>query len=141
MTPETPAAELRVLPRSSWSSFVLPPEMMAEAAWRLGSLGLIYSASGVFGFLARRVLLVIGGDLDPSVHVGDAVAGVSIVMGFGVYLLSRTGGFSARRLLGFGLVFEVVAAIGITASQFWSGEPGLPPTSLTLVSAECVWIV
>lgn len=141
MTPGTPAADLRVQRRGLRSSFTIPPEMMAEAAWRLGWLGLIYSAGGVFGFLARRVLLVIGGDLDPVVHVGDAVAGVSIVMGFGVYLLYRNGGFTAKQLLDFGLVFEVAAAVGISASQFWSGVPGLPPTSLTLISAECLWIV
>jgi serine/threonine protein kinase len=135
------ANKVRIEAHGSSNSFTIPPELMVEAAWRLGWLGLIYAAGGVVVFLARRAALTSSGDLAPVVHIGDAAAGVSIAAGVAMYLLYRQGGLTAKRLLDLGLVFEVVAAFGISAGQFWTGHPGLPPSSLTLIPAECLWIV
>jgi serine/threonine-protein kinase len=128
-------------PHSSPSSHTLTPELMAEAAWRLGWLGLVYAGGGVVGHFGRRALLAWTHTADSAFLPADLAALISIAMGIGMFLLSRSAWLSPRRLVDFGLAFEVIGAFGIAVSQYWTTAVLLPDTALTLIPAECVWIV
>jgi serine/threonine-protein kinase len=114
---------------------------MAEAAWRLGWLGLIYAGGGLVGHFGRRALLAWTHTADSTFLPADLAALISIAMGIGMFLLSRTAWLSPRRMVHFGLAFEIVGAFGIAVSQYWTASVLLPATALTLIPAECVWIV
>jgi len=122
-------------------TLTLTPELTAEAAWRLGSLGVVYSAGGVFGYFGRRLLLASSHSIETGLGAPDLFTAATVAMGVAVYVVSRRGGLSAKRLLDLGLVFEVVGAFGIAASGLWSAAPRPLYTSFSLVPAECVWIV
>jgi serine/threonine-protein kinase len=123
------------------TSTTLTPDLMAEASRRVGWVGLIYAAGGVFGHFGRRALLISSRSVNLRLDIGDAFAVAGILMGVAVYVVSRRGGLSPKRLLDLGLVLEVAGAFGIASTQFWSGGPQLPDTSLTLIPGECIWIV
>jgi serine/threonine-protein kinase len=125
-------------PSEVWRT--LPPELMAEVSWRLGSLGLIYAVSGIVGHFGRRLLLAVTGTIEPGLRIQEVFGLAAIAMGFAVYVIARRGMLSSKRLLDLGLVFQVAGAFGIAASAFWDGVPGTLGT-FTLVPAECVWIV
>jgi hypothetical protein len=127
-------------PSSSGMSRSFPPELMAEAAWRLGWLGLIYAVAGVIAHFGRRALLALTGSIDPGMRLQDALVVVVVAMGVTVFVVSRRGLLSPRRLLDFGLVFQVAGAFGIAIGEYWEGLPG-SFGSLTFIPAECVWIV
>ena len=123
------------------SSHTLPPELMAEAGWRLGQLGLLYS-SGIFAaHFGRRVLLALDGSLDARFSVLDMFIAAAIVMGIVVYTVSRRGVLSPKRLLDFGLIFQVAGALGIAVTGWWYGIPRTPGGVFAFVPAECLWIV
>ncbi len=122
-------------------SRTFPPELMAEASWRLGWLGLLYAASGVVGTFGRRALLALTGSIDLSLRMQEIFSLVAIAMGIAVFLVSRRGLLSPKRMLDLGLAFQVAGAFGIAAGQFWDGVPPGLGAAFTLVPAECVWIV
>jgi hypothetical protein len=122
------------------TTLTLTPELTAEAAWRLGWLGLVYSAGGVFGYFGRRLLLASSRSIETGL-ASDLFTAATVAMGVAVYVVSRRGSLPAKRLLDLGLVFEVVGAFGIAASGLWSDVPRPLYTSFSLIPAECVWIV
>ena len=58
----------------------LPPEMVAEAAKRLGWLGLIYAVSVLIGHFGRRIGLAWSNGLAFEPQVQDAVGVVAMAM-------------------------------------------------------------
>src|SRR5262250_1627963 len=91
----------------------LPPELLADAARRLGWLGLIYAAGGIFGYFGRRALLAVTGVAAFEFRPSDIVTLGAIAMGISVYLVARSRRLSPQRLLDLGLLFQVAGAFGI----------------------------
>src|SRR4029077_8429567 len=57
-----------------------PPELIGEAARRLGSLGLVYSCGVLFSYFGRRALLTWSGTIDSGVRASDAIALAAVLM-------------------------------------------------------------
>jgi eukaryotic-like serine/threonine-protein kinase len=123
------------------TSHTLPPELMAEAARRLGWVGLLYVGTAIVSHFGRRVLLALTGSVEMQVGIGDVLSIAAVLMGIAVFVISRRGGLSPKRLLDVGLVFQVAGAFGIAITEFWDGVPRTAGGEFTLVPAECVWIV
>jgi len=119
----------------------LTPDMLAEGAWRLGWLGLIYAISGTLEYLVRHTVFALTGVMDSASHAPDLFRLAGIIMGVGVFALSRSGWPPPKQLVGLGLVFEVAGAFAMAASEFWNGVPASAYTSFALVPIECTWIV
>jgi eukaryotic-like serine/threonine-protein kinase len=119
----------------------LPPELLGEAAWRLGWVGLLYSGALLLGYFGRRGLLVWSGVLEGSWRAGDVITVFAILMGIAVYLVSRHSELPAARVVDLGLMFQVAGAFGIAAGGYWSGAPPPSVPALTMVPSECVWII
>jgi len=134
----TSPREWPVVVRSDMSP-TLPPELMAEAGWRLGPLGLLYSGAILIAHFGRRALLALTGSLS-GFGVVDAVSLAAVAIGVIVYIVSRRGALSAKRLLDFGLAFQVVGAFGIAIGGWWQGLPRTATGSFPFIPAECVWI-
>jgi hypothetical protein len=122
-------------------SHTLPPELMAEAGWRLGQLGLLYSAGILAEHFGRRALQALTGSFDVRVGIEDVFSIVAVAMGVVVYTVVRRGVLSPKGLLDFGLVFQVAGAFGIAVSGWWDGIPRTAGGTFTFVPAECLWIV
>src|SRR5688572_23491055 len=97
----------------------LTPELMAEASWRLGSLGLLYAGGYAAGHFGRRAILALTDAVDVTFQIQDAVSVVAITIGIAVYVVSRRGFLPPKRLLDCGLAFEVVGAFGLALNEFW----------------------
>jgi len=136
----TNAREFPVVARSEMSP-TLPPELMAEAGSRLGQLGLVYSGAILVAHFGRRVLLALFGSFDTPFGVADVISMAAVAMGIIVYIISRRGMVSAKRLLDVGLVFEVVGAFGMAVTGWWYGIPTTAGGSFTFVPPECLWII
>jgi serine/threonine-protein kinase len=121
--------------------YSLTPELMAEACWRLGWLGCVYSGGSIVAHYGRWALFAWTGSGDWGLHAPDVFSLAAVALGIAVYLVSRRGLLSPQRLLDLGLVFQVAGAFGIAATEFWGGVPLTPDRSLLLMPAECVWIV
>jgi eukaryotic-like serine/threonine-protein kinase len=119
----------------------LTPELMAEASWRLGWLGLVYAAGSIATYFGRRLLLALVGFADWRFHVSDVFGFMAVAMGVAVYVACRRGWLSPTRLLDLGLVFQVAGAFGLAAKEFWDGVPPTAGYSFLFVPRECVWIV
>src|SRR5262245_27842579 len=102
--PSVPVSRLPAEPRphSSQTSYTLTPELMAEAAWRLGWLGLIYAGGGLVGHFGRRALLAWTDAADSGFLPSDIAALISIAMGVAIFFLSRSELVSPKRLVDFG---------------------------------------
>ena len=136
----TNAREFPIVARSDMSP-TLPPELMAEAGWRLGQLGLVYSGAILVAHFGRRALLVLFGSFDTRFGVADVISMAAVAMGVIVYVISRRGMVSAKRLLDVGLAFEVVGAFGMAVTGWWYGIPTTAGGSFTFVPPECLWII
>ena len=122
-----PVPNLRIdKPAASTSemSRTLPPELMAEASWRLGWLGLIYAVACLLGHFGERALLMLTGSIDQGAHTQDVFLVATVAMGIAVFVVSRRGRLAPRQLLNVGLVFQVAGAFGISMIEFWEGVPG-----------------
>ena len=119
----------------------LTPELLAEASWRLGSLGLVYAGGSIVTYFGRRLLLALTGFVDWRCHLSDLFGFTAVAMGIAVYGASRRGWLSPARLLDLGLVFQVAAAFGLAAKEFWDGVPPRIDDLFLFVPRECVWIV
>ena len=138
----TSGARVRVGPQTASraeKSHTLSPEIMAEAAWRLGWLGLLYAVTTILGYYGRRVLIGLStpGGLTPRVEDWFGLA--SIALGIGMYVVSRRGALSLPRLLDIGLVFEVLATFCIAMIEFWRPVP--LDFQFMFLPIECAWII
>src|SRR5262245_185149 len=123
------------------ASATLPPELMGEAAWRLGWLGLVYSCVVLFSYFGRRALLIWSGTLEGGLRASDVIAIAAILMGLAVFAVSRRGSLPPKQLVDLGLAFQVAGAFGIAAGEYWRGLPPQLNMSLTMVPGECAWII
>jgi serine/threonine-protein kinase len=138
----TPAPSL-----ASASVSGLPPDLLREAATRLGWAGLIYSVT--FFFASFGAHLFGGTALMPEHSIWERglqiwVSFASIAMGLAVFVFARYSRLRPQLLLDIGLVFEVVGAFGISMSSFWGIFPVWDPAILEGffgIPWECVWIV
>jgi eukaryotic-like serine/threonine-protein kinase len=113
--------------------------MMADAAWRLSWVGLLFAGTAVMGYFARRALIgwSFGAMLTPQFQ--DLFALVNIALGIAVHVAARRRLLPPKQLLDLGLVFLVVGAFNIAMLEFWDPLPA--NFSFTFIPAECVWIV
>jgi serine/threonine-protein kinase len=119
----------------------LLPEAAAEGVRRLGWLGLGYSVTSIAGPFARLVLAAVSGRMDSAgFGIPDVFSVVAVVMGLAVFVVVRQGVLSSKRLLDFGLLFQVVGALGFSVRGFWYGLPETP-SGWFLVPAECSWLL
>jgi len=128
------------IPRSE-TSRDFTPELLAEAARRLGWLCLTYAGGSILGHFEHWAAIAWAGTIDWSQHVPAVFGFAAVLMGIAVYVVSRRGLLPPRRLLDLGLVFQVVGAPGIAAKEYWGVAPHVSDGSFLLVPAECVWIV
>jgi eukaryotic-like serine/threonine-protein kinase len=117
----------------------LSPEMMAEAAWRLGWLGLLYSVTTILGYYGRRVLIGLSTPEVLTPRFEDWFGLSSIALGIAMYVASRRSPLSLPRLLDAGLVFEVLATFCIAMIEFWRPIPS--DFQFMFLPIECAWIV
>jgi hypothetical protein len=68
---------------------------------------------------------------------------ISVALGLLVFAMSRRAMLTPQRLLDVGLVYEVVASLGISVVQFWYGFPDvtLVDRKYTGIPWECAWII
>jgi hypothetical protein len=123
------------------TSTTLPPELLVEASWRLGWLGLAYSIIGLLDYFGRRALLTWTGAIEPEWLASDAIGVASMLMGIAVLVVSRRGVVPSKRLIDLGLAFQVAGAFGIAAREYWGATPPPAIASLSMAPAECAWIV
>src|SRR4030095_5291605 len=138
----TSAAHVLVGPKTAWraeKSHALSPEMMAEPAFRLGWLGLLYAATTILGYYGRRVLIGLSTPAGLTWRVEDWFGLASIAPGIAIYVVSRRGALSLPRLLDVGLVFEVLATFCIAMIEFWRPVPS--DFQFMFLPSECAWIV
>jgi eukaryotic-like serine/threonine-protein kinase len=120
-------------------SHTLSPEMMAEAAWRLGWLGLLYAATTILGYYGRRILIGLSTPEGITPRFEDWFGLGSVALGIAMYVVSRRGLLSLPRLLDAGLVFEVLATFCIAMVEFWRPVPS--DFQFMFLPIECAWIV
>ena len=76
----------------------------------------------------------------PISRIPDVFGLAAVIMAFAVFVAVRRGALSSRRLLDWGLVFQVVGALGMAVREFWHGLP-TSDGGWFLVPGECVWLV
>jgi len=123
------------------ASPTLPPELLADAARRLGWVALIYAGAGVVAHFGRGLVFLAGGSVEIAFRASDLLALAMLVMGTAVYVLSRSGLVRPKRLLDVGLAFEVLGALCIAAMPIVDRQRQLPMGLVAFVPAECVWII
>jgi eukaryotic-like serine/threonine-protein kinase len=123
------------------SSPSLPPELLADAARRLGWLALIYMGGTFVGHFGRRAALALTGASPSGLQLSDMFALAAIALGAGVYFALRSQRLSASRVLDLGLLFQVAGAFGIAVTELSANPLPTMNTLLAYFPAECVWIV
>src|SRR6266699_4771769 len=53
------------------TAYSLTPELLAEASWRLGWLGLVYAGGSIVTYFGRRLLLALTVFVDRRCHLSD----------------------------------------------------------------------
>jgi tRNA A-37 threonylcarbamoyl transferase component Bud32 len=117
------------------------PELLADAARRLGWLCLAYAGGSILAHFEHWAAIAWAGSIDWSLHVPAVFGFAAVLISIAVFIVSRRGLVSPRRLLDLGLVVQVVGAMGIAAKEYWGAAPHVIDGSFLLVPAECVWIV
>ena len=129
--------------RASRGSSSLPADVLHEARGRLAWACFVLAAGFLFARFIPRMIFG-GGPVDDV--VGDLAGGFAMLFALVLGLVSRWSHVATRRLMMWGLVFEVVASGAIAMSEYWSFyapeyralEPSIV---LTGISWVCVWIV
>src|SRR5262249_13434988 len=140
---DLPRASEQRLHRSAEASSpspTLPPELLADAARRLGWLGLLYAAGGLFGYFGRRALLALAGAAAFEFRASDIVTLVGIAMGIAVFLVARSRRLPPQRLLDLGLVFQVAGAFSMAFGPMVDAPARAPDLSFASIPTECAWI-
>ena len=122
-------------------SSTLPAEMRTEAVRRLGWLGLVYAGGYFIAHFGQILLLSLSGFPIAIPWPHQAIAVLSIAMGVAVFAIVRRSTLPPKRLLDYGLVFQVAGAFGIAANEFLMGFPAMTAMTFKGMPAECVWIV
>ncbi|MGE5178742.1 MAG: serine/threonine-protein kinase [Bacteroidota bacterium] len=120
---------------------LLPRDLLARAATRLGNAALVYGCGYLLALAAAEYNFhVLGGMPWDGWDKGYTVAGFSIAAGVAMFAITRVRRIPPGTVLHLGLVFEVVAAFGITigtvADTVWPvpfRNYGIPWT--------CAWIL
>ncbi len=131
----------RSVDSQSHSSPSLPPELLADAARRLGWLGLIFIGATVVGHFGRRAALTLTGASTVGFQLSDMFAVAAMALGAGVYFASRSQRLSPNQMLDLGLFFQVAGAFGIAATELSANSLPTMNTLFAYFPAECVWIV
>ena len=100
-----------------------PAELLAEASNRLGWAALIYVVCYSLAYFGPHAVALLTVPSHPWWPVSHVFAVLSISLGVIVFVMSRRATLSPQRLLDVGLVFEVIASLGISAAEFWNGFP------------------
>src|SRR5262245_13331194 len=97
---DTPAAALSKLRvgRPDTEMRTVPPELMAEAAERLGWLGLLYAASAVAAHFGRRAFMSLAGYGHSGFGAQDLFGLLCVALGVGVFVIARRSLLSPKRL-------------------------------------------
>ena len=120
----------------------LPTELMARAARRLGLVAILYAVGFVAAYLVREVAIhAVGGEayLQPTHTPGQVMTAAFALLALGVAFVARRRTLPDTRLLQLGLVFEVVASLGIALvsySSLW--DQGARPWGISWL---CAWIL
>jgi eukaryotic-like serine/threonine-protein kinase len=118
----------------------LPAELLQKAGRRLGVAALIYAAAYVLAYTTGRVLSPgVGWPEGPFPQALDLTALVFVTVSIAVFFLARSQLLSDARLLDVGLVYMVVAALGVDQYLFWGTLP--EGTRMNGISWVGVWIV
>jgi eukaryotic-like serine/threonine-protein kinase len=119
----------------------LPPELLREAAVRLGWAGMIYAVAYTLAYWVPFFVQRTQHPEWPFAIVENFFAAGSILLGIVVFVVSRYAQMSPQRFLDVGLIFAVVGAVGISMAEFWRGFPPIRVTVFLGVPWECVWIL
>jgi serine/threonine-protein kinase len=129
------------------SSASLPADVLRDASRRLGWAALVYSITYSLAFLGGHFAAAGAGIADSLLDrpLQLTVAITSILLGLGVFWVSRKGSVKPQRLLDFGLVFQVVGALGIAFAELWGVFPEWRPDEVVSayvgVSWTGIWIL
>ena len=132
------------------SSGGLPRDVLLDASRRLGWAALVYSVTYSLAFFGGHLMGLFSGTMPGDVlmeqPVQFGVAVISILLGFGVFWLSRRSALEPQRLLDLGLIFQVVGAFGIAVSELWGVFPEWQLDAPVVqeyvgVSWTCIWIL
>lgn len=127
----------------------LPPDLLEQAASRLGLLSLIYAATYAVAFYPGEIIGRLGGDVPYSAGpVEHTAAAVSILASILIFVLTRTVSWNPLMLLDLGLIYLVVSSFGIAVAEIWrvsfAGhgmviDAGAKPWFG--ISWTCVWVI
>jgi eukaryotic-like serine/threonine-protein kinase len=126
---------------TSRTSHTLSPELLGEAARRIGFLGLLYAVAWLVAWFGRRGLLALTGVTAWHLSLLDLFGVAAIGLGLGVYIISQRRLLPPTRLLDLGLVFEVVGAALIAGSALAAGVVPVFDRTIALIPGECIWII
>ena len=129
-------------------SRALPPDLMEEAARRLGVAALVYAVTYFFAYFVSGLISGIhGGPIELFfLYPRSYVAWVAILFAVGVFFLSRSGRLPPHKVLNGGLGLMVVGSAGIAATTFWGILADGPPdpardNHFMGVPWEAIWII
>jgi serine/threonine-protein kinase len=131
------------------TSATLPTELVHQASARLGLVSLLYAATYSSTFFSGHVMYMMGREIPifPG-NVEHVAASVSIAASLAVFLMTRFWRIDPATVLDFGLLYEVVASLGIVVAEFWnvgfSGHMAMAAGGEKPwfgISWVCVWIL
>ncbi len=122
-----------------------PADLVAKAGFRLGIMALIYAVAYAITYSLSRVVENLPQRIGEGVLHPDVSAGTFIGISLLVCAVALSGRVNPYRLLGLGLIYEVVGAIGIEIDLLWWPSFGLWPPNREFVvngiSWTCPWII
>jgi hypothetical protein len=131
---------VRVTEKRASRAMSIPPDLLGKASQRLGSAALLYA---IAYFLAYVPGVLFPTDLYVAQSLWHHLGASAFIAGsLAAWLLFRRTRIDPYLLLDIGLMYEVVAALGIDIWLLWT-IPLLTPEQMTPhgISWVCVWIV
>jgi serine/threonine-protein kinase len=105
----------------------LPDDLLRDASRRLGIMSLISAAlwtlGTILGHLATRAMTPPGDPRWRQIEATDAIAGISIVFSFAMFVYTRRSRRSPTFILDLGLVFLVLTGLALGLVFHWAGAP------------------
>jgi serine/threonine-protein kinase len=128
-----------VLASSRTTSAPLPPDLLREAALRLGILSLVtgglWLLGTAFGHLSLRELTAPGDPRWRQLDMTDVIAAACVVLSLALYRFTRRTTRDPQFVLDLGLVYMTVMAFGLGIMFHWFGAPPNYP-----ISTHISWI-